>query len=113
MPSDARHSAPAPERPFEEPWQAQAFAMAVHLSETGLFTWTEWTETFGTVLSMARTAGRPVDGAAYWEHWVTALEMLLAARGEADKPALEALKEAWADAYRTTPHGTPVRLGAS
>jgi hypothetical protein len=27
---------------FAEPWQAQAFALAVRLSEQGYFTWKEW-----------------------------------------------------------------------
>ena len=27
---------------FAEPWQAQAFALAVRLSELGHFTWKEW-----------------------------------------------------------------------
>ena len=27
---------------FTEPWQAQAFALAVKLSEQGHFTWKEW-----------------------------------------------------------------------
>lgn len=27
---------------FAEPWQAQAFALAVKLSEDGYFTWKEW-----------------------------------------------------------------------
>jgi nitrile hydratase accessory protein len=109
MPSNT--CTPGPDRPFEEPWQAQAFAMAVHLSQKGLFTWPEWAETFGATLAMAKAAGKPVDGGAYWEHWITALEALLAARGEAEKPRLDALKDDWAHAYRTTPHGMPVRLG--
>src|SRR5271168_2026916 len=29
---------------FAEPWQAQAFALAVKLSELGHFTWIEWAE---------------------------------------------------------------------
>ena len=29
---------------FAEPWQAQAFALAVRLSEQGHFTWKEWAE---------------------------------------------------------------------
>ena len=32
---------------FAEPWQAQAFALAVALNERGLFSWTEWAETLG------------------------------------------------------------------
>jgi hypothetical protein len=35
------------ERVFNEPWEAQAFAMAVKLHERGAFTWGEWTETLG------------------------------------------------------------------
>jgi len=27
---------------FAEPWQAQAFALALQLHEQGAFTWTEW-----------------------------------------------------------------------
>jgi len=56
---------------FAEPWHAQAFALAVRLSELGHFTWKEWAE------------------------------------------ALGARKEAWAEAYRHTPHGKPVVLKES
>jgi hypothetical protein len=43
---------------------------------------------------------------------VAALERLVAEKGFADPAALAARKEAWADAYRHTPHGQPVELGA-
>ena len=29
---------------FNEPWQAQAFAMAVTLHEAGYFSWSEWSD---------------------------------------------------------------------
>jgi hypothetical protein len=45
-------------------------------------------------------------------HWVAALEKLLVARGLTDIAALFERKEAWADAYRHTPHGQPVKLRA-
>ena len=32
---------------FAEPWQAQAFALAVKLSEQGHFTWKEWAAALG------------------------------------------------------------------
>ena len=38
---------------FAEPWQAQAFAMAVQLSADGHFTWTEWTTALGEQLQAA------------------------------------------------------------
>ena len=32
---------------FHEPWEAEAFALAVSLNERGLFTWKEWAATLG------------------------------------------------------------------
>jgi hypothetical protein len=41
---------------FAEPWQAQAFALAVKLSEHGYFTWKEWASTLADEL---KCRGRP------------------------------------------------------
>ena len=95
---------------FAEPWQAQAFALAVTLSEQGHFTWKEWTGALADELRAAAAQGKPDDGSRYYHHWVTALERLAAAKGMTDAPALHTRKEAWADAYRHTPHGQPVVL---
>ena len=95
---------------FAEPWQAQAFALAVKLSEQGHFTWKEWTRALADELRAAAARGEPDDGSRYYHHWVAAVERLAAARGLTDAPALRARKEAWADAYRHTPHGQPVVL---
>ena len=92
---------------FAEPWQAQAFALAVQLSQAGCFTWTEWAETLAAVL---REAGPLDDGSRYYEHWLVALERLSLAKGLVDAPALGLRIEAWADAYRRTLHGRPVAL---
>jgi hypothetical protein len=40
------------------------------------------------------------------------LERLVTAKGLTDRAALLERKQAWADAYRHTPHGKPVELGA-
>jgi len=95
---------------FAEPWQAQAFAMAVRLSEEGCFTWQEWAQALGAQLRSAVDRGEPDDGTHYYEHWLAALETLVAAKGLSDPAALRMRKEAWAEAYRTTPHGEPVTL---
>jgi nitrile hydratase accessory protein len=97
---------------FAEPWQAQAFAMAVQLSAAGHFTWTEWTTALGEQLQRALNRGEPDDGSRYFEHWLTALEYLVTEKKLTDLTALTERKEAWADAYRHTPHGKPVELGA-
>ena len=95
---------------FDEPWQAQAFALAVKLSEQGHFTWTVWAEALAEELAAAEARGEPDDGSNYYRHWVSALERLVVDRGLSDAAALEERKEAWADAYRHTPHGRPVKL---
>ena len=97
---------------FAEPWQAQAFALAVKLSEAGHFTWTEWAAALADELKAAEARGEPDDGSHYYEHWLATLERLVMAKGLADAHALSERKEAWADAYRHTPHGKPVELGA-
>ena len=97
---------------FAEPWQAQAFAMAVKLSEHGHFTWKEWAAALAEELQSAADRGEPDDGSRYYHHWLAALERLVTAKGLIDAAALEARKEAWADAYRHTPHGKPIELRA-
>jgi nitrile hydratase accessory protein len=97
---------------FAEPWQAQAFALAVKLSEQGYFTWKEWAATLADELKAATIRGEPDDGSRYYHHWLAALERLVTAKGLADPAALLARKEAWAEAYRRTPHGKPVQLDA-
>jgi nitrile hydratase accessory protein len=98
---------------FAEPWQAQAFAMAVRLSEEGHFTWKEWAATLADELRAAADRGEPDDGSRYYHHWLAALERLVTAKGLTDRAALAARKEAWADAYRHTPHGKPIELSAA
>ena len=95
---------------FAEPWQAQAFALTVKLSEAGHFTWKEWAAALASELKAAADRGDPDDGSRYYDHWVAALERLVTAKGLTDVAALLERKEAWADAYRHTPHGKPVEL---
>jgi nitrile hydratase accessory protein len=95
---------------FAEPWEAQAFALAVKLSEQGYFTWKEWATALADELKAAVERGEPDDGSHYYEHWLAALERLVTAKGLTDRAALHARKEAWADAYRHTPHGKPIEL---
>jgi len=95
---------------FAEPWQAQAFALAVKLSEQGHFTWKEWAAALADQLQAAAARGEPDDGSRYYEHWLAALERLVSAKGLTDPSALVDRKTAWTNAYRYTPHGMPVAL---
>src|SRR5262249_7848227 len=82
---------------FAEPWQAQAFALAVKLSESGYFTWKEWAATLADELRAAEARGEPDDGSHYYDHWLAALERLVTGKGLTDSAALLDRKEAWAD----------------
>ena len=94
---------------FAEPWQAQAFALAVELSAAGAFTWPQWAQALAAELA----SDPDDDGARYYEHWVAALERFIAHRNLLDLPEMAARKTDWAAAYRNTPHGRPVELAAA
>ncbi len=98
---------------FAEPWQAQAFSLAVSLSAQGHFTWKEWAAALADELKAAASRGEPDDGSRYYHHWLAALERLVTAKGLSNPAALLARKESWAEAYRRTPHGKPVELSAA
>jgi nitrile hydratase accessory protein len=95
---------------FREPWEAQAFALAVSLQERGVFTRSEWAATLGDEIKKAQTAGDPDTGETYYRHWLAALERLIAAKGLADTQTLARTRDAWRRAYARTPHGTPIEL---
>ncbi len=95
---------------FAEPWEAHAFAIAIKLSEAGFFSWSEWSAALAEELAAASRRGDPDDGSRYYNHWLAALERLVAEKRLTEQSALLARREEWAEAYRRTPHGSPVTL---
>jgi len=101
-----RDDAPA----FREPWQAHAFALAVKLHERGLFTWREWADALAAQIAAAAQRGEPDRGDTYYQHWLAALEALVAAKGAASPGDLQRTARAWGHAAERTPHGRPIEL---
>ena len=95
---------------FREPWEAQAFAMALALHARGLFTWPEWAATLGAEIKRAQAAGDPDTGETYYRHWLNTLERLVAEKGIADGATLVRYQDAWDHAADRTPHGAPIEL---
>ena len=95
---------------FREPWEAQAFAMALALRERGLFTWSEWAATLGEEIKRAQASGDPDSGDTYYRHWLAALERLVAEKGVASGETLERYRSAWGRAAERTPHGRAIEL---
>lgn len=95
---------------FREPWEAEAFALAVKLHEQGVFTWSEWAETLAAEITKAQQAGDPDLGDTYYHHWLAALERLIQAKGLLNAAEIETRHAAWDRAVRATPHGRPIQL---
>jgi nitrile hydratase accessory protein len=95
---------------FDEPWQAQAFALVCQLNKSGYFTLREWSAALGTELGGAALRGEADDGSNYYNYWLAALEKLVVVKGLTDPTALSCRREEWLSAYRATPHGQPVNL---
>jgi nitrile hydratase accessory protein len=95
---------------FREPWEAQAFAMALALHARGLFTWTEWAQMLAKEIKRAQGSGDADTGETYYRHWLATLEKLVAAKGVATSEALHRYRDAWDHAADRTPHGSPIEL---
>jgi nitrile hydratase accessory protein len=95
---------------FREPWEAQAFAMALALHARGLFSWNEWAETLAGEIKRAQAAGDADTGETYYRHWLATLERLIADKGVATPDTLHRYRDAWDHAAERTPHGSPIEL---
>ncbi len=76
------------ERLLNEPWELRAFAMAVAAYHDGKYEWSEFQ------LSLIQAIKQWEEGSAgepwsYYEHWVTALETVLAENGVLSDAALD------------------------
>ena len=95
---------------FREPWEAQAFAMALALHARSVFTWPEWAETLSGEIKRAQAEGDPDTGETYYRHWLNALERLVSEKGVASRETLTRYQNAWDHAADRTPHGAPIEL---
>jgi nitrile hydratase accessory protein len=69
------------EQVFSAPWEARAFALALKLSEAGHFTWDEFRERLIAEVGASdkiRARDGTSDHGEYYEHFLRALEKLLA-----------------------------------
>jgi nitrile hydratase accessory protein len=104
VPSDAQGPV------FAEPWEAQAFALAIDAHARGLFSWSEWAAELSAQIKAAQAAGDPDTGQTYYRHWLATLEALTIQKGAASRVQLEQVQQAWDRAAKATPHGQPVVL---
>ena len=95
---------------FREPWEAQAFGMALALHERGLFTWDEWAQALAAQIRAAQAQGDPDLGNTYYRHWLAAIEALVSAKGASSPEELGRYQRAWDHAADRVAHGQPIEL---
>jgi nitrile hydratase accessory protein len=74
---------PGGDRAFENPWEIRAFALAVAAYQNRQYEWSEFQLSLIEAIRQWEQDGAPVDGEpwSYYEHWLTALETVLAGNG--------------------------------
>ena len=95
---------------FEEAWQAEVLAVADTLVQRGMYSASEWSQTLGEELAAAEARGDDDNQQTYYECALRALETLVSQNSEIDRSAMTGMRQAWEEAYRSTPHGQPVEL---
>jgi nitrile hydratase accessory protein len=97
---------------FDEPWHADVHALSRVLVESGLVTGAEWMNALAEAITAHQKAGDPDLGDTYYDHCLTALEVLCEAKGLTATDDITERAEQWRRAYLNTPHGQPVELTA-
>ena len=89
---------------FNEPWEAQVFAMAINLHQHGAFEWDEWADALSLEIHSEE------EDRGYYDHWLVALEKIVVAKKLTTGRMLIECEAAWHRAARATPHGEPITL---
>lgn len=97
---------------FDEPWQAQALAMADTLVQSGRIGRSDWAEALGAELRRAAAEGQDDTTESYYCAVIAALEGILQQAGTIKGDEVGERQAQWRRAYMNTPHGQPVELAA-
>lgn len=79
----------ADDRMFNEPWELRAFAMAVAAYHNGKYEWSEFQLSLVQAIKQWEQGGADAPW-SYYEHWLTALETVLAESGVLSDAAIDA-----------------------
>ena len=93
---------------FEEPWQAQALAMADLLIQSDRISATDWSEALGEQLTIWQSEQDTQEN--YYQAVLAALTELIEDRNLISNNQIVQREEDWKQAYLSTPHGQPVKL---
>ena len=86
---------------FDAPWHGRVFGMAVALHEAGVFAWSEFQAQLIEVVGVWDSQAAEGDPYEYYQHFQTALQRLMAAKGLISDVDLDER----VDALAARPHG--------
>jgi nitrile hydratase accessory protein len=96
---------------FAEPWQSRAFGMAVTLYDAGRFGWPQFQAALVARIAAWEADPPPDECWSYYQHWLGALEDVLASDGTVVADEIHhraaALAERPAGHDHAHPHGEP------
>ncbi len=101
------------ERAFNQPWEIRAFAMAMAAYHNGQYEWSEFQLSLIKSIRQWEQSGRDPDAEpwSYYEHWLTALETVLAGSGLLSESTLDerTRSQRWTSGRRQSwpPRATP------
>lgn len=94
---------PGEQRSFEHPWELRAFAIAVAAYHNGRYEWSEFQLSLIDSIRRWEAEGGP-EPWSYYEHWLDALETVLAGNGVLSDAALDDRTKAVLATPRTANH---------
>ena len=97
---------------FEEAWQAEVLAIAQSLIDDGSISGADWANALGRALQAVQIEEGRDNVTGYYDAALIALENVVQDDCEVSGETLAQTREAWVNAYETTPHGHPVILKA-
>jgi nitrile hydratase accessory protein len=109
-PSENDLPADLPGPTFAEPWQADAFALAIALNRKQAFGWSDWVGTFSQQPAPESDPSDQSIEREYYLRWLSALETLAVEQGLVSAEEMDRRVEEWRRAYLRTPHGQPIEL---
>jgi len=89
---------------FNEPWEANAFALVVGLHQKGMFEWVEWADV------LSKTIHSDDGSTPYYRLWLQALEIIVSEKNLLNDNEISMRSEDWSKALLATPHGEPIEL---
>ena len=95
---------------FNEAWQAQVLAIAQNLIATGAIGADDWSNALGAALRELQVDAETDTVENYYQAALNALETVLQVNCGVSKQVMDQRKSDWTRAYKTTPHGQPVKL---